>query len=386
MIRKIGIVTTSRADFGLLYPLISEIKNSNKFEIRVIATGSHLLKEYGYTVKNVKEKFDFVDIVDLFLPTSDKYSIIKSIGIGFVSFADYFKNNNMDLVIVLGDRVELIVPVYAAMVANIPIAHIFGGDNIEKYVTYDNNIRHCITKLSSLHFTAIMEHAKRIERLGEEKWRIINVGSPAIDYIKRCKYIPKDVLKNKFKKIKFDEPYAVLTFHPVNLEVNDLECQIQNVIKSLNDFKLQVLCTKPNNDVGSEIIMRRIQLEDKINDKFLLVNSLTQEEYYSMLKYCAFMIGNSSSGVLESSSFGIPSINIGTRQSGRIRGNNVIDTDYTYDGIRLAIMKSRDDSFIKLCRKSVNPYGDGNAAKKIVKTLEKFSNDKERLLIKRITF
>jgi len=386
MIKKIGVVTTSRADFGLLCPVISEIKNSNKFEIRVIATGLHLLKEYGYTIRNVKEKFDCVDIVDLYLPSSDKYSLIKSIGIGFMSFGDYFKNNQFDLIIVLGDRVELIVPVYAAMIASIPIAHIFGGDNIEKYVTYDNNIRHCITKLSSLHFTATEEHAKRVEKLGEEKWRIINVGSPAIDYIKQCKYISKDVLQKKFEKIKFSEPYAVLTFHPVHLEINDLEYQIENIIKSLNDLGVQVLCTKPNNDVGSETIMKRVQFEDMINDKFLLVNSLTQEEYYSILKYCAFMIGNSSSGVLESSSFGIPSINIGTRQSGRIHGNNVIDTDYTYDNIKSSIMKARDINFIKLCKVSKNPYGDGNSAKRILKTLIKFSNDKEKLLLKKITY
>ncbi len=385
--KKIGVVTTSRADFGLLYPIMKKMESSDEFSVRVIATGMHLLKEYGYTIDYVKEKCENVDDVDLFLGNLNKYSLIKSLGIGFISFSDYLKNNEFDLIIVLGDRTELIVPVYSAMLCDIPVCHIFGGDSITNYVTYDNNIRHCITKLSSLHFTATQEHKDRIIKMGEEEWRIFNTGSPAIDYINECEYLSKNDLKKKFSKIDFDKPYCVLTFHPVPTEFDFIEQQINNIIKSLNDKSIQVVCTKPNVDIGNDIIMDKIKNEDNLNSKFLLVKSLAQEEYYSLLKHCSFAIGNSSSGVLETTSFKIPCINIGTRQAGRIREANVIDTDYSVNGIIKCIDQClHNNSFIDSCKELTNPYGDGKTSNRILEILQVVLADKKKLLIKKNTY
>ncbi|WP_168198215.1 UDP-N-acetylglucosamine 2-epimerase [Crassaminicella thermophila] len=386
MSKKIGVVTTSRADYGLLYPIMKEIQVSKQLSLKIIATGMHLLPQYGYTINNIKSDFKDVDEIDMYLGNPEQYSLVKSIGVGFISFAEYLKYKKMDMIIILGDRSELIVPAYSAMLCGIPIAHIFGGDNIDKYVTYDNNIRHSITKIASIHFTAIREHSERIRKLGEEEWRIHQIGSPALDYIKKCNYITKEELQKKFKRIDFSKPYCVLTFHPVHTEVNDISTQIKNIIEAINTFNLQVIATYPNNDVGSKIIIDYLKKESNKNDKFVLTNSLLQEEYYSLLRYSRLMLGNSSSGVLESTSFRIPSINIGSRQRGRIKGDNVIDTDYSVNQIENAIEKSLNNKkFIKLCKNSINPYGDGNASKKLVEVLENIG-DYNKLIYKRITY
>lgn len=387
MKKNVGVVTTSRADFGLLYPIIHKMENDDEFNVRVIATGIHLLKEYGYTLKYVREKCKIVDEVDLFMNNISKHTLIKSIGIGFLSFGDYFKLHNFDTIIVLGDRTELIVPVYSAMLCNIPVCHIFGGDSIDNYVTYDNNVRHCITKLANIHFTATKEHAYRIEKMGEEEWRIYNVGSPAIDYIKSCKYISKEKLSEKFSKINFHKPFCLLTFHPVPTEIDNIDSQIHNIIDSLKYYGIQTICTKPNNDLGSEIIMKKIKEQDFMDNNFLLVDSLSQEEFYSLFKYSSFMIGNSSSGILESSSFHIPTINIGTRQNGRIKSENIIDTGYSIGEIKKSILKCLvDEQFKEICSKCNNPYGDGKTSDKIVKILRTLLTDKKKLLIKKITY
>lgn len=387
MKKKVTVVTTSRADFGLLSPIMDEILRSNKLELQVVATGMHLLEEYGNTVQYVEEKFDKVDKVPIFKGKYDRYSLIESIGNGFIEFSKYLKNHSTDLMLVLGDRSELIVPVYSAMLCNIPIAHVFGGDNIDTYVTYDNNIRHAITKLSNLHFAATKDHAIRILKLGEEEWRVKNVGSPALDYIKNCQFVSKEELKNKLKKIDFNKPFALLTYHPVHTEVDNIKNQINNIIGVLNSFNMQVVCTKPNNDIGNEIIMEAVKEENTKNPNFELAESLSQEEYYSLMKYCEFMIGNSSSIVLESASFNKPSISIGSRQKGRIHGDNVIEADYDADNISKAVDKCINDiDFIEKCREVQNPYGDGNASKRIVKAIEECIDDYKKLVVKKITY
>lgn len=385
--KKVGVVTTSRADFGLLYPIIKKLDESEFFETTVIATGTHLIKEYGNTIKYVEKKCIRVDKIDLFMPNIDKFTLIKSIGIGFMSFSEYFKNHNFDCIIVLGDRTELIVPVYSSMICDIPIIHIFGGDSIDNYVTYDNNVRHAITKLANIHFTATKEHAERIMKLGEERWRVFNVGSPAIDYIYNCNYLDKQKLKIKFSKINLSKPYCVLTFHPVPTEIDKIKRQINSIIESLNESDIQVICTKPNNDLGYEYILETIEKENANNSRFLLVNSISQEEYYSIVKYSEFMIGNSSSGLLESSSFKIPSINVGTRQLGRIKSGNIIDVSYNKSDIIKAIHKCRYDTLFRdLCKTCSNLYGDGHASCKIVEILNNLLDNKKKLLIKKITY
>ncbi|MBU3193969.1 UDP-N-acetylglucosamine 2-epimerase [Clostridium algidicarnis] len=385
--KKIGVVTTSRADFGLLYPIIKELEKDKLFETKVIATGLHLLKEHGNSIKYVKNKCENVDKIDLFMPNIDKFTLVKSIGVGFMSFSEYLKNNDFDGIIVLGDRTELIVPVYSAMICNIPIIHIFGGDSIDNYVTYDNNIRHCITKLANIHLVATEQHAERIKKLGEEDWRIFNVGSPAIDYIKNCDYLNKSELQIKFTKINFNNPYCVLTFHPVPTKTDKIKNQINSILQSLKENNIQVICTKPNNDLGYECILEEIEKENLNNEEFLLIESISQEEYYSILKYADFMIGNSSSGILESSSFKIPSINIGDRQLGRIKSENVIDVSYNKNDIMKAIQKCKCNKLFKeSCKRCKNPYGDGNTAYKTVKILQNVLANKDKLLIKKITY
>ncbi|EYE88784.1 UDP-N-acetylglucosamine 2-epimerase [Fervidicella metallireducens AeB] len=385
--KRIGVVTTSRADFGLLFPIINRLEKSKQFKVKVIATGIHLLKEHGNTIKYVKEKCQHVDEVDLFMSDINKYTLVKSLGIGFLSFADYLKNNKFDLVIVLGDRTELIVPVYSSMLCDIPVCHIFGGDTIDEYVTYDNNVRHCITKLASIHFTALEDHAIRIKKMGEEEWRVFNVGSPAIDYINMCKFLSRDDLGRKFNNLDFKKPFCVLTFHPVPTEFENIELQINNIIKALSHFDIQVICTKPNNDLGSDKIMNIIKNECYSNPRFLLVDSLSQEEYYSLLKNCSFVIGNSSSGILESASFKIPAINIGTRQKGRVKGDNVLDCGIAENVIVNSILKAtQDKEFKEICNSCENPYGDGNTSKKIENILTTLLMDKKKLLMKKITY
>lgn len=385
--KKVGVVTTSRADFGLLYPIMTKIEESKQLELEVIATGMHLVKDYGNTIEYVKSKFPQCRVVDVFLPNINQYTLTKSIGIGFMSFSEYLHNNELDYLIVLGDRVELMVPVYSAMIYNIPIVHIFGGDSIDDYVTYDNNVRHAITKLANVHFTATEEHSERIKKMGEEPWRVITVGSPALDNISSFRPVEKDELQEKIEKININNPFTLMTYHPVHMEISEIKTQIKTILKVVKDLGIQVICTKPNNDIGNEVILEEIKRESRENSNFYLVDSITQEEYYSLMKYCEFMMGNSSSGILESSSFKKPSIDIGSRQKGRIKGANVINTGTTYRDISKAIFMVRNNlEFKKNCLDVVNPYGDGKSSERIVRALEEIEFDKIKLLQKKNTY
>jgi len=370
--RKICVVTGSRADYGLLYPIIKEIHKSKFLELQVIATCMHLSPEFGLTYREIE--MDGVKIdwkVDMLLTSDTPVGIAKSIGLATIGIADALNHLKPDIILILGDRYELLSVVANALVARIPIAHIHGGEITEGAI--DESIRHSITKMSHIHFTSNEIHKKRVIQLGEDKNSVFNFGAPGIDNIKNIKLL---TIKDFEKEIKFklsSKKNILVTFHPTTLEKSTSGEQFHNllsVIDSLDD--VSIIFTKANSDTDGRII-------NKMIDEFVLkrpktsvaFKSLGRLRYLSAIQFMDGIVGNSSSGLIEVPSFKVGTINIGERQKGRVRAQSIIDCQPTKDDISMAFNRLFSKSFKSSIKGVINPYGDGKASKNIAKILSK---------------
>lgn len=370
--RKICVVTGSRAEYGLLYWLMYEINNDPDLELQIVVTGMHLSPEFGLTFQEIEKDGFFIDKkVEMLLSSDTENGISKSIGLGVIGFADAFQDLKPDIIVLLGDRFEALAAAIAAMVAKIPIAHIHGGEATEGII--DEAIRHSITKMATIHFPCTDKYAKRIKQLGEPEERIYNFGMPGLDNIYRLKLLNKEELETELN-IKFRKYTAIVTYHPVTLENNTAERQIDNLLKALKEFDLQVIFTSANADTNSRIINKKIDKFVKTNPaKYRFYYSLGQIKYLSLLKYVDIMIGNSSSGITEAPCFKLPVVNIGNRQKGRVKAANIIDCDYTVNGIQKAISKGLSTDFIYKIKDMKNPYDkfeDGKTSSRIKEVLK----------------
>jgi len=357
--RKICVVTGSRAEYGLFYPILIKIQESNKLKLQLISTSSHHSTEYGLTYKQIEnDGFNIDDKIENLFLTEARSSIVKSTGIATSLLSDSFDRLQPDIVLLLGDRYETHAAATAAMLMNIPIAHIHGGEITEGAV--DEQIRHSITKMSYLHFCATETYRKRVIQMGEDPARVFNTGAPGIDNIINLKLLTKSKLEKELNW-KLTSKSALFTYHPVTLEESDIEIDLEAILSVLETFSFNILFTYANADSGGRIINQKIEEFCKIQpSKYKVVKSLGQVKYLSAMKYVNLLIGNSSSGIIEAASFKKPVINIGDRQKGRLRGKNVIDCNLNslQDSIKLAL----SSSFRNNVKNMNNIYGIGAAA------------------------
>lgn len=371
MKKIISILTATRAEYGLLKPIISKLNTIKEFDVRIVATGAHLSPEFGLTYQEIeKDGFQIDEKIEILLSSDTPSSISKSMGLAMISFADYFEKLNPDLLIVLGDRYETFAVATTAMNQRIPIAHLYGGETTEGAI--DESIRHAITKLSYLHFTSTDEYRNRVIQLGEHPNRVFNVGAIGIENILNEMLLSKEELEEELK-IDLSKPYAVVTFHPVTLENNSSEKQIESLLEVCKEFNnLSFIFTKANADAEGRIINHLIDKYSQDNDNIFTFTSLGMRRYLSVLKYCSIVIGNSSSGLLEAPSFGIPTINIGDRQKGRLQADSVINCEPTKGDITKAINLALSDGIVKKAKKTVNPYGNGDTSNKVVEVIKDY--------------
>ncbi len=377
---KIAIITSTRAEYGLLQPLIREMTEDSYFQAEVVVTGTHLLDKFGNTLEMIIA--DGIPVAHKIpIMGEEEESVSTIIGRGILAFSRLYEEQKYDAILVLGDRYELFSFCIPAMMLNIPIIHIHGGEKTEGAV--DERIRHSITKMASLHFPTIQEYARRIIQMGESPEYVHPVGALGIDNIMAMQPLPREELEKELG-IDFNNPVALVTFHPVTLNSADqIREQGEELFKALLAYDMHYIVTMPNNDSGSAILQNAIgHYVQKYPDRFIYRKSLGQKRYLSILSYVRMVIGNSSSGLIEVPSFRIPTINIGDRQRGRFAPATVIHCDCTYKDILDAIRKGDSLEFRESITDYDSPFGDGAAAKKMVRIIKETDFHLERMLKK----
>jgi len=372
---KICIITGTRAEYGLLYWLMKEIDADKELELQIIATGMHLSPEFGYTYQQIeKDGFVINKKVDMLLSSDSEVGISKSMGLGMIGFADAFSDLKPDLVVVLGDRFEIFSAVSAAMIAKIPVAHLHGGETTEG--AFDESIRHGITKMSHLHFTATEEYKSRVVQLGEHPDRVFNVGGMGVENIERLQLQSRDEFEKSIN-FKLNKQNILVTFHTVTLENATAKEQFQELLDAIDELEeTNIIFTKANSDTDGRIINQMIdKYVSKNCDKSIGFTSLGQLKYLSALQYVDAMVGNSSSGLLEAPSFKLGTINLGDRQKGRIKADSVVDCLPDKASIKNAFKMLYSKEFQSVIKTSKNPYGDGCASKTIVKIIKQTNFD-----------
>ena len=362
---KICIVTGSRAEYGLLYWLIKKVLSDKDLSLQLIATGMHLSHEFGSTYREIEKDFKIDKKIDIDLSLDNSVGISKSMSIAQASIAKAYNELKPDIVVVLGDRYEIFSAASAAMIANIPIAHIHGGERSEG--SLDDCMRHSISKMSHLHFTATEEYKNRVIQLGEHPNRVFNVGAMGIENIKKLRLLSKKELENSIN-FKLNKKNLLVTFHPVTLENNTSQVQFKELLDAIDELEdTNFIFTKSNSDLNGRIINKMIDNYTKKNPKrSVSFISMGQLRYLSTLQYMDAMVGNSSSGLIEAPSFKIGTINIGDRQKGRIKASSVIDCDPKKNLITSAFTKLYSKDFIRNLQNSINLYGDGHSSQKII--------------------
>ncbi len=381
--KKICVLTGTRAEYGLLKPIIERIDSDKELELILLVAGMHLSEEFGNTIDEIKmDGFKIDGTIDM-NPKEDKSCAMAfAIGEGIQKITSFFEKTKPDILLILGDRIEALAATIAAAYCNIVIAHIHGGDTSKAGL--DESARHAITKFAHIHFPATKTSAERIKKLGEDVSRIFVSGAPCLDTILNKKLFDKKELEKKLK-IRLQKPFILLLQHSVTTEAEDAGKQIIETLEAIKKLEIQTIVIYPNSDTGGRVIIKKI---DEYSKKFSFIEtfkSLSHKEYLSLMKYADVMVGNSSSGIIESSSFKLPVINIGIRQEGRERSNNVIDVKPDKQQILNAIEKVLSKEFKESISQCKNPYGNGNAAEIITKTLSELKINKD-FLQKKITY
>lgn len=372
MSRKICVITGTRAEFGLLRWLMQEIQSKPGLELQVIATGMHLSPEFGLTYLEVEQAGFKIDAkVEMLLSADTSTAVTKSMGLGLIGFADAYSRLSPDLIVVLGDRFEILAAASAALIAGIPVAHLHGGEATEG--AFDEAIRHCITKMSHLHFVAAEDYRRRVIQLGEQPERVFLVGGLGIDAIKRVTLLDQAALE-KSLNFKLGAKNLLITFHPVTLDGANSQRQMSELLAALGELTdTNLIFTMPNADTGGRELATMVDAFAASRDNARVYASLGQLRYLSCMRYVDGVVGNSSSGLAEAPSFGVGTVNIGDRQKGRLLASSVINCQPTVASIRKALDKLFDPAFQSTLDQTVNPYGNGGASKKIVDILSTHS-------------
>ena len=371
MIMKICVATGTRAEYGLLKPLIDQINIEPDWQLQLLVTGAHLSPEFGLTYQQIEADGLRIDSkVEMLLSSDTAQGIVKSMGLGMIGYADAFKNLQPDLLIIIGDRYEMLSVVSAALIFKIPIAHLHGGEITEG--AYDDAIRHAITKMSHLHFTSTASYRNRVIQMGERAEHVFNVGAIGLDNIANFKLLTKRELEKELG-ITFSKYNYKVTFHPATFEHASSAQQFQELLNAI-DMQQEsfFIFTKANADTDGRLINQMIdQYVVKHPNKAVAFTSLGTLKFLSVLKVCNAIVGNSSSGIIEAPSLGIATINIGERQKGRIQAESVINCEGSANQINQAFERSKNEDFKRTVNLVVNPYGNGFVSPQIVKAIKK---------------
>ena len=360
MLRKVLYVTGTRADYGLMHETLKSLNEDENIHLDIVATGMHLMDEFGYSVDEIKKDNFNLHIINQTFKKDDEASMSGFIGKLTIDLTDLMSELKPDVVLLLGDRGEMLSGAIVASYLQIPIAHIHGGDVSS---TVDDSTRHAITKLSNIHFAATEKSASRIRQMGENPDNIFVVGAPGLDSIIKC----KDNIDENYLKDKYDitKDFAIVLQHPVSLEIDDSSFQIQQTLDALISTDYQIILIYPNADAGGRSMIEKINEYDVDAYK-----NIPHDDFIGLLSLASVLVGNSSSGIIESSLFKLPVINLGTRQQGREKAENVIDVDYNRDEILSALKFIESEDYKKQLESCINPYGDGKACERICKILK----------------
>lgn len=374
--RKICVVTGSRAEYGLLSGLMRVIQADTELQLQVIATNMHLSPEFGLTYKDIeRDGFRIDKKVQMLLSSDTANATTKSVGLATIGFADAYEDLQPDLIVVLGDRFEILAAVSAALFYKIPVAHLHGGEITEG--AYDDCIRHAITKMSHLHFTSTEAYRQRVIQLGEQPERVFYVGAIGVENTKRILPLAKKELEDSIH-FSLGDKSMLATYHPVTLENHTAASQCQNLLDALDEFPdYKVIFTLPNSDTDGRILIQMIQDYVAVHsERCMSVPSLGLKRYLSALRYVDAVVGNSSSGIIEVPSFGIPTLDIGDRQKGRIASDSVVhcgtDKREIVDGLKIALSREQKDK----AKRCLNPYDKENTTQAILDVIKHYPLDK----------
>jgi UDP-hydrolysing UDP-N-acetyl-D-glucosamine 2-epimerase len=368
--RKVAVVTGARSEYGLLYWLLKELQQNPEFELQLIVTGAHLKKELGFTVQTIENDGFSINAKVEILETEDTpLDISRSMGRAVSGIAEALDQLKPDILLLLGDRYEILAAAQAALIARIPIAHIHGGELTEGAV--DDSIRHAITKMANLHFVSAEPYRRRVIQLGEQPETVFTVGAPGLDHLQQLKLLRREELE-KLLSFSFGKCCFLSTYHSATLRNQPKGEGVKEWLQALDSFPdAQIIMTYPGADVQWGTIVDHIESFAASRPKrVLLTKSLGQLKYLSVMSIVDLVVGNSSSGLIEAPSFKIPTVNIGDRQKGRLKADSVIDCEENADSIRRAIQKALTDDFKTSLSNTINPYGDGNTTKKVIAQLK----------------
>ena len=377
--RKIAVITTSRADYSHLYWPLHDLARHPEVDLKLIIIGSHLAPEFGLTVREIeRDGFEIAARVECLLSSDTDVGMAKTIGVATLSLADCLGQMRPDILLLIADRYELLAPASVALALRIPVAHIEGGEISEGAI--DDAVRNALTKLSHIHFTSTFAARDRVITLGEEEWRVHRAGAPSIDHLCRNSLRTREQLEAELQ-IRLKSPTVTVAYHPVTI-ARDTTCEADELFAALRNFPGQLLFCYPNADAGSRDLIRRTRefLQQKPGSKIFV--NLPAITYWSLLRQVDLLIGNSSSGIMESASFTLPTVNIGMRQQGRERARNVLDAAPERVDILAKIELALSPEFRRSLQGMENPYGDGHASEKIVRVLTSIPL-REELLIKK---
>ncbi len=379
MKRKIAVVTTSRADYSHLYWPLHDLARDSDVDLKLIVMGPHLSPEFGQTVRDIeKDGLEIAARVECLLSSDTDVGMAKTIGMATLSLADCLGQMRPDLILLIADRYEMLAPAAVALALRIPIAHIEGGEISEGAI--DNTVRHTLTKLSHVHFTSTFQARERVIAMGEEEWRVHRAGAPSLDHLRRNTLLTREQLE-ALLQVDLTTPSAVVAYHPVTI-VRDTTQEADALFAALLEVPGQILFSYPNTDAGSrELIQRTERFLSQRPDARVFVN-LGALNYWSLLRHADMMIGNSSSGIMETPSFALPTVNVGMRQQGRERSPNILDAAPEKSDILAKVKIARSEEFRRSLKGMQNPYGDGHASEKIVSVLTSVPLG-EKLLIKK---
>ncbi|EKE75427.1 UDP-N-acetylglucosamine 2-epimerase [Gallaecimonas xiamenensis] len=370
--RKIAVFTGTRAEYGLLYWVIKALHESDQAQLQLLVGGMHLSPEFGYTLTQIEQDgFAVTEKLEFLLSSDSPVGISKSTALALISTAEALDRHQPDLLVVLGDRFEAMAAAQAAMIARVPVAHLHGGEATEGVI--DEAARHAITKMAHLHFTATDAYRQRVIQLGESPERVFNVGAPGLDSILTLPLLARESLPQAIG-FNLDKPYFLVTYHPVTLSAGGASQSLDQLLAVLDEYPdHQLVISYPNADTHSRKLIELLEgYRARHPERVFLVQSLGQLRYLSLMKHCVAVLGNSSSGIIEAPSLGVPTVNIGIRQKGRIAGASVVHCADDKAAMAAAIKSVLSPAFQERCRHAKNPYGEGGASQKIVETLLAF--------------
>ena len=366
MKRKIAVLTTSRADYSHLYWPLKDLAERTDVDLRIIAMGSHLSPEFGRTIQEIENDGFPIDArIECLLSSDTDVGMAKTIGVATLSLADTLGSMRPDLLLLIADRYEMLAPAAVALALRIPIAHIEGGEISEGAI--DDAVRNALTKMSHLHFTSTIRARQRVIAMGEEEWRVHRAGAPSLDHLRRNTLLRREQLESQLQ-IDLSRASILVAYHPVTIE-RDTLLETDELFSALAALPDQIIFCHPNADAGSRALIERAGLFLAAEKRARSFVNLAPLVYWSLLRQMTLMLGNSSSGIMETPSFSLPTVNIGLRQQGRERARNVLDADPNSASILNAVHRAKSAEFRNSLAEMTNPYGDGHASETIIDVL-----------------